>query len=59
MYKQFREKSNRSVYLPNVLIDAIEKQAANEYLSFNRVIVEVLLKQFRDNIGQVSLDQGK
>ena len=57
MYKQFREKSNRSVYLPNALIDVIEKQAADDYLSFNRVIVDVLLKQFRERIGQVSLDQ--
>jgi len=46
MYKQFKEKSNRSVYLPIELIAMIEERAARSISCFNKVVVEVLLKEF-------------
>ncbi len=46
MYKQFREKSNKSIYLPIELIAMIEKRAEKNISSFNKIILEVLLKEF-------------
>lgn len=46
MYKQFREKSNKSIYLPVELIAMIEKRAEKNISSFNKIILEVLLKEF-------------
>ncbi len=46
MYKQFKVKSNKSVYLPVELIAMIEERAAKNISCFNKVVLEVLLKEF-------------
>lgn len=46
MYKQFKEKSTKSIYLPDELIAMIEDRAAKNISCFNKVVVEVLLKEF-------------
>lgn len=46
MYKNFREKKSKCVYLPVELIDAIQERANVDYSNFNKVVAEVLLKEF-------------
>lgn len=46
MYKNFKEKNIKSVYLPIELIEAIQHQANNSFSSFNKIVVEVLIKEF-------------
>lgn len=46
MYKRFKEKINKSVYMPVELINKIQDKADNNFSNFNKVVVEVLIKEF-------------